>query len=111
MSGNSFGKLFVVTSFGESHGPAIGCVVDGCPPGLNLSERDIQPDLDRRRPGTSRHDHLQNILAKFDLKMPQFVIPLRLILLGKSQTPSIIKVLGILPKKIVCQRIMKALET
>ncbi len=55
MSGNSFGHLFTVTSFGESHGPAIGCVVDGCPPGLLLSEADIQPELDRRRPGTSRH--------------------------------------------------------
>lgn len=55
MSGNTFGRLFCVTSFGESHGPAIGCVVDGCPPGLPLSEADIQPDLDRRRPGTSRH--------------------------------------------------------
>lgn len=55
MSGNSFGQLFRVTSFGESHGPAIGCVVDGCPPGLALSEADIQPDLDRRRPGSSRH--------------------------------------------------------
>jgi len=55
MSGNSIGKLFVVTSYGESHGPAIGCVVDGCPPGLELSEADLQPDLDRRRPGKSRH--------------------------------------------------------
>src|SRR5580692_5167898 len=55
MSGNTFGQLFCVTSFGESHGPAIGCVVDGCPPGLNLSEADIQLDLDRRKPGTSRH--------------------------------------------------------
>ncbi len=55
MSGNSFGKLFVVTSFGESHGPAIGCIVDGCPPGLALSEADLQVDLDRRKPGTSRH--------------------------------------------------------
>ena len=55
MSGNTIGKLFCVTSFGESHGPAIGCVVDGCPPGLALSEADIQPDLDRRKPGTSRH--------------------------------------------------------
>jgi chorismate synthase len=54
MSGNTFGKLFCVTSFGESHGPAIGCVVDGCPPGLELSEADIQPDLDRRKPGTSK---------------------------------------------------------
>lgn len=55
MSGSTFGKLFSVTNFGESHGPAIGCVIDGCPPGMELSEADIQPDLDRRRPGTSRH--------------------------------------------------------
>ncbi|WP_426106302.1 chorismate synthase [Massilia sp. TSP1-1-2] len=55
MSGNSFGKLFSVTTFGESHGPAIGCIIDGCPPGMLLSEADIQPDLDRRKPGTSRH--------------------------------------------------------
>ena len=55
MSGSTLGKLFTVTSFGESHGPAIGCVVDGCPPGMVLSETDIQPELDRRKPGTSRH--------------------------------------------------------
>ena len=55
MSGNSFGKLFTVTSFGESHGPAIGCIVDGCPPGMELSAADLQADLDRRKPGTSRH--------------------------------------------------------
>ena len=55
MSGNTFGTLFCVTSFGESHGPAIGCVVDGCPPGLALTEADIQRELDRRKPGTSRH--------------------------------------------------------
>ena len=55
MSGNSIGTLFRVTSFGESHGPAIGCVVDGCPPGLDLTENDIQAELDRRKPGTSRH--------------------------------------------------------
>jgi chorismate synthase len=55
MSGSTFGALFRVTNFGESHGPAIGCVIDGCPPGLALSEADIQPELDRRRPGTSRH--------------------------------------------------------
>jgi chorismate synthase len=55
MSGSTFGELFRVTNFGESHGPAIGCVIDGCPPGLALSEADIQPELDRRRPGTSRH--------------------------------------------------------
>ncbi len=55
MSGNSFGKLFCVTSFGESHGPAIGCVIDGCPPGLEISQEDIQHELNRRKPGTSRH--------------------------------------------------------
>jgi chorismate synthase len=55
MSGNTIGKLFTVTTFGESHGPAIGCIIDGCPPGMSLSEADIQPDLDRRKPGTSRH--------------------------------------------------------
>jgi len=55
MSGNTLGKLFCVTNFGESHGPAIGCVVDGCPPGLALDAPDIQKELDRRRPGTSRH--------------------------------------------------------
>jgi chorismate synthase len=55
VSGNTFGKLFCVTSFGESHGPAIGCVVDGCPPGLALTQADIQRELDRRKPGTSRH--------------------------------------------------------
>ncbi len=55
MPGSTFGHLFCVTNFGESHGPAIGCVIDGCPPGLALTEADIQPELDRRRPGTSRH--------------------------------------------------------
>lgn len=55
MSGNTFGTLFAVTNFGESHGPAIGCVIDGCPPGMALSEADIQPDLDRRRPGSSKY--------------------------------------------------------
>lgn len=55
MSGNTFGKLFAVTSFGESHGKAIGCIVDGCPPGLSLSEEDIQPELDKRRPGSSKY--------------------------------------------------------
>ena len=55
MSGNTFGKLFAVTTFGESHGPALGAIVDGCPPGLALAEADLQRDLDRRRPGQSRH--------------------------------------------------------
>ena len=55
MAGNSIGKLFTVTSFGESHGPAIGCIVDGCPPGIEISAADLQPDLDRRKPGQSRY--------------------------------------------------------
>lgn len=55
MAGNSFGQLFTVTTFGESHGPALGCIIDGCPPGLSLSTADIQTNLDRRKPGTSRH--------------------------------------------------------
>lgn len=55
MSGNTFGKLFTVTTSGESHGPALMAIVDGCPPGLDISEEDLQADLDRRRPGTSRH--------------------------------------------------------
>ncbi|WP_299947600.1 chorismate synthase [uncultured Microbulbifer sp.] len=55
MSGNTFGKLFNVTTFGESHGPALGCIVDGCPPGLEIHAEDIQRELDRRRPGTSRY--------------------------------------------------------
>ncbi|MCP4302501.1 MAG: chorismate synthase [Gammaproteobacteria bacterium] len=60
MSGNSFGRLFAVTTFGESHGLALGCIVDGCPPGMDLSEADIQVDLDRRRPGRSRHTTQRN---------------------------------------------------
>lgn len=60
MSGNTFGRLFAVTTFGESHGPAMGCVVDGCPPGLELGEADIQRDLERRRPGRSRHTTQRN---------------------------------------------------
>lgn len=55
MSGNTIGKLFTVTTFGESHGPAIGCVIDGCPPGLSITSEDLQRDLDRRKPGTSRY--------------------------------------------------------
>lgn len=55
MSGNSIGKLFTLTTFGESHGPALGCIIDGCPPGVELSEADLQVELDRRKPGTSRH--------------------------------------------------------
>ena len=73
MSGNTLGKLFTVTSFGESHGAAIGCIIDGCPPGLELSEADLQGDLDRRRPGKTRHttqrrelDEVQILSGVFD---------------------------------------------
>ena len=55
MSGNTYGRLFTVTTFGESHGPALGCIVDGCPPGLPLTEDDIQRDVERRRSGTSKY--------------------------------------------------------
>jgi len=55
MSGNTFGKIFTITSFGESHGPALGCIIDGCPPGMSLSEADLQDDLERRKPGKTRH--------------------------------------------------------
>lgn len=75
MAGNTFGRIFTVTSFGESHGPAIGCVVDGCPPGLVLSAEDIQQDLDRRKPGISRHvtqrqesDHVEILSGVFEGK-------------------------------------------
>tara|TARA_R110000772_G_scaffold58539_5_gene132701 strand:- start:74285 stop:75403 length:1119 start_codon:yes stop_codon:yes gene_type:complete len=73
MSGNTLGKLFTVTSFGESHGPALGCIVDGCPPGLSLTTADMQRDLDRRKPGTSRFttqrreaDEVQILSGVFD---------------------------------------------
>ena len=55
MPGSSIGEMFRVSTFGESHGPALGCVIDGCPPGLALCEADLQGDLDRRRPGTSKY--------------------------------------------------------
>jgi len=90
MSGNSFGKLFVVTSFGESHGAAIGCIVDGCPPGLELSEADLQDDLDRRKPGTSRHttqrreDDLVQILSG-TYEGRTTVTPIALLIFNKDQ--------------------------
>ena len=59
MSGNTFGKLFSVTTFGESHGVALGCIIDGCPPGLTLSASDLQRDLNRRKPGQSRYTRLR----------------------------------------------------
>ena len=76
MSGNSIGKLFTVTTFGESHGLALGCTVDGCPPGIPLTEADIQLDLDRRKPGTSRHttqrreaDQVKINLSRYELML------------------------------------------
>ncbi len=90
MSGNSFGKLFVVSSFGESHGAAIGCIVDGCPPGLELREADLQVDLDRRKPGTSRHttqrredDQVQILSGTFEGKTTG--TPIALIIYNKDQ--------------------------
>jgi len=90
MSGNSFGKLFVVTSFGESHGKAIGCIVDGCPPGLKLTEADLQFDLDRRKPGTSRHttqrredDEVQILSGIFEGKTTG--TPISLVITNKDQ--------------------------
>ena len=78
MSGSTFGELFRVTNFGESHGPAIGCVIDGCPPGLPLAESDIQPELDRRRPGTSRHVTQRNEFRRrshMPLDLTAFSVP------------------------------------
>ena len=63
MSGNSIGKKFVLSSFGESHGKAIGCMIDGCPPGLVLSNEDLQKELERRRPGKSRHTTSRKVCA------------------------------------------------
>ncbi len=90
MSGNSIGKLFVVTSFGESHGPAIGCIVDGCPSGLSLQEEDLQVDLDRRKPGTSRHttqrredDRIQILSGVFEGKTTG--TPIGLIIYNEDQ--------------------------
>ncbi len=92
MSGNSFGKLFVVTSFGESHGAAIGCIVDCCPPGLELDAADLQDDLDRRKPGTSRHttqrredDAVQILSGTFEGKTTG--TPIALLIFNQDQRP------------------------
>ena len=71
MAGSTFGHLFTVTNFGESHGPAIGCVVDGCPPGLELAVEDFRHDLDRRATGKSRHTSQQNPLSTI-LRQPPY---------------------------------------
>ena len=70
MSHNTFGHLFRVTTWGESHGPAIGCVVDGCPPGIPLTEADIQPFLDKRRPGQSRFTTQRQEAGRRDASSP-----------------------------------------
>ena len=67
MAGNTLGKLFTVTTFGESHGPALGCIIDGCPPGLGLNEEDIQIDLDRRRPGQSKYTSQRRELDQVEI--------------------------------------------
>jgi len=92
MSGNSFGKLFTVTSFGESHGPALGCVIDGCPPGLSLSAADLQRDLDRRKPGQSRFttqrredDHVRILSGVFEGKTTG--TPIGLLIENTDQRP------------------------
>ena len=90
MSGNTIGKLFTVTSFGESHGPALGCIVDGCPPGLELSEADLQHDLDRRKPGQSKfttqrreNDRVQILSGVFEGKTTG--TPIGLLILNEDQ--------------------------
>ncbi|RLU04149.1 MAG: chorismate synthase [Ketobacter sp.] len=90
MSGNTFGKLFTVTTFGESHGIALGCIVDGCPPGLELSEADLQLDLDRRKPGTSKYstqrredDEVQILSGVFEGKTTG--TPIGLLIKNKDQ--------------------------
>ena len=90
MSGNTLGKLFTVTSFGESHGPALGCIVDGCPPGMELSEADLQHDLDRRKPGQSKfttqrreNDRVQILSGVFEGKTTG--TPIGLLILNEDQ--------------------------
>ncbi len=67
MSFNTFGKLFRFTTWGESHGPAIGCIVDGCPPNINLKEQDIQIELDKRKPGQSKFTTQRKRMIKFNI--------------------------------------------
>ena len=93
MSGNSFGRNFIVTTFGESHGIALGCIVDGCPPGLPLDESDIQVDLDRRRPGKSKHttqrnepDQVQILSGVFEGQTTG--TPIGLLIMNKDQRSS-----------------------
>ena len=92
MSGNSFGNSFVVTTFGESHGVALGCVIDGCPPGLQLSEEDIQKELDKRKPGSSKYttqrkedDEVKILSGVFEGKTTG--TPICLIIFNEDQRP------------------------
>ena len=82
MSGNTFGKLFTLTSFGESHGPAIGGIVDGCPPGMDLNELDMQTDLDRRKPGTSKFVKVKQLghqlVLSYEIKIKEVKTTLKL---------------------------------
>tara|TARA_B100001750_G_C15504338_1_gene599375 strand:+ start:262 stop:1323 length:1062 start_codon:yes stop_codon:yes gene_type:complete len=92
MSGNTFGKIFCLTSFGESHGKAIGCVIDGCPPGLKLKESDIQPDLDRRKPGKSKHTSQRRESDKVEILSGVFEgkttgTPICLLITNEDQRP------------------------
>jgi chorismate synthase len=92
MSGNTFGKIFTLTSFGESHGKALGCIVDGCPPGLNLDESDIQKDLDRRKPGKSKFTSQRKETDKVEILSGTFEgkttgTPICLMILNEDQRP------------------------
>ncbi len=92
MSGNTFGKIFTLTSFGESHGKALGCIVDGCPPGLNLDESDIQKDLDRRKPGKSKFTSQRKETDKVEILSGTFEgkttgTPICLMIVNEDQRP------------------------
>ena len=92
MSGNTFGKIFTLTSFGESHGKALGCIIDGCPPGITLSENDIQKDLDRRKPGKSKYTTQRKETDKVEILSGVFEgkttgTPICLIIFNEDQSP------------------------
>ena len=92
MSGNTFGKIFTLTSFGESHGKALGCIVDGCPPGLDLDESDIQKDLDRRKPGKSKFTSQRKESDKVEILSGTFEgkttgTPICLMIVNEDQRP------------------------
>ena len=92
MSGNTFGKIFCLTSFGESHGKALGCVIDGCPPGLKIDESDIQKDLDRRKPGKSKYTSQRKESDKVEILSGVFEgkttgTPICLLIANEDQRP------------------------